>query len=91
IPVFESYGALDEYISTSQNDSIATIIQKCRSAENEILREDIPAYLYKEALVSSNIDLRRLVMDRLIASGDIVLPEDMNKSAMGVYRIEKPE
>ena len=49
---------------------------------------DIPTYLHGKTTIMSNVDFRKLVIDRLIETGWITLAEDMNKSEMGVWMYE---
>ena len=55
---------------------------------NQLLKEDIPTYLHGKTMICTQIDFRRLVIDRMIETGYIKLKEDMNKSAMGVWKYE---
>ena len=85
VPVIPSWDALTEYLANSHTPELSALFDEFMVHRNRILGEEIPGYLQKTAMFSTNIDFRRLVMDRLIADGTIVLPEDMNQSPMGVY------
>lgn len=71
--------------SSSRWPELESILKDFAARRDEVFEQEIPAYLRDTAYYSSVVDFRRLVLDRLIASGDIVLHEDMTKSAMGVY------
>ncbi|MBQ8370304.1 MAG: sigma-70 family RNA polymerase sigma factor [Clostridia bacterium] len=86
VPVIPSWDALTEYLANSHASELTALFDEFMRQRNRILQEAIPEYLRKTAMFHANIDFRRLVMDRLIADGTIVLHEDMNRSAMGVYR-----
>jgi len=85
VPVIPSWDALTEYLSNSHTPELTALFNEFMVHRNRILGEEIPGYLQKTAMFSTNIDFRRLVMDRLIADGTIILPADMNRSSMGVY------
>lgn len=85
VPLIPSWDALTEYLANSHTPELTALFDEFMVHRNRILGEEIPGYLQKTAMFSTNIDFRRLVMDRLIADGTIILPEDMNRSPMGVY------
>ncbi len=85
VPVIPSWDALTEYLTNSRTPKLTALFDEFMTHRNRILQAEIPGYLQKTAMFSTNIDFRRLVMDRLIADGTIELPEDMNRSPMGVY------
>jgi len=89
VPTFENWEEYEKVMQNSLMDEIRAIMHDFAVARDVILNREIPDYLRDTALYTSNIDFRRLVMDRLIKSGDIVLHEDMNRSSMGVWNYKK--
>ena len=85
VPRFRDFRALEAVMQNSRMEDIKAIFREFAAKRDGILRREIPDYLRDTALYTANIDFRRLVMDRLIASGDIALHEDMNASSMGVW------
>lgn len=83
IPLFYRPG---ETLLPSSYDRIAAdelnSLHKCTA---EVLDNDIPHYLRGKAFVEANCDMRKLVIENLIADEYIKLPADMNRSAVGVY------
>lgn len=83
IPLFYSP---NETLLPSSHDRVAVDeLNSLRKRTAEILDGDIPHYLRGKAMVEANCDMRKLVIDNLIADGYIKLPADMNRSAVGVY------
>ncbi len=87
VPTF-SCNSLDTLLHTSQQDALSELWNSYRERRNQILKNDIPSYLYGKAMVSTHVDFRKIVIDRMIASGYIKLPADMNKSAVGIWMFE---
>ena len=88
IPAF-TWDELRSMIENSHLEKIKEIYSKFNETRTSILGEAIPSYLdRKNAMYTSNIDFRYLVIHRLIEDGYIRLHEDMNKSAMGIYNIK---
>ena len=85
VPRFRDFAALEAVMQNSRMVQIKAIFRDFAEKSDRILKEDIPSYLWNTALFTANIDFRRLVLDRLIASGFIVLPKDMNASPMGIW------
>ena len=71
--------------TTGDDEKIIAELDEFMKQKNDILNAEIPDYLKGNALVVGNVDFRRLVMDRLIASGYIRLADDMTKSASGIW------
>ncbi|MDD6800609.1 MAG: sigma-70 family RNA polymerase sigma factor [Firmicutes bacterium] len=74
-----------ELFTTVDDEKIIAELDEFMKQKNDILNSEIPDYLKGNALVVGNVDFRRLVMDRLIASGYIRLADDMTKSASGIW------
>ncbi|MGN1347159.1 MAG: hypothetical protein ACI4V1_10265, partial [Eubacteriales bacterium] len=89
IPVFPSDGAAAcRLFITSCAEAIDDLYISYLERRNQLLAEDIPSYLHGKAVIFANIDFRKLVIDRLIATGWIRLHDDMNRSAMGIWRYQ---
>jgi len=83
IPVFKDEETL---FSTSYADAVDDLYISYLECRNKLLADDIPSYLHGTAAVMTNIDFRKLVIDRMTETGYIKLPCDMNKSAVGVCK-----
>lgn len=84
IPVFPK-DCMEKLFPTSFGEAIDTLYDAYLDRRHELLMNDIPPYLHGKTTIMSNVDFRRLVIDRLIETGWITLAEDMNKSEMGVW------
>lgn len=84
IPVFPA-DCMENLFVTSYGEAIDTLYDAYLARRHELLMNDIPPYLHGKTTIMSNVDFRRLVIDRLIETGWIVLADDMNKSEMGVW------
>ncbi|MCL2771903.1 MAG: sigma-70 family RNA polymerase sigma factor [Oscillospiraceae bacterium] len=83
IPVFEK---LDEILELDENKSIIKLLNDYLAKAKIILDTDIPEYLWGKSMVTSDMSqFRTLALQHAIDTGYIVLPKDMNKSAMGIW------
>lgn len=88
IPVF-SEQKLDAALELDENNAMIELLNEYLAKAKSILENDIPEYLWGKSMVTSDmIKFRTLVIQHAINTGYIVLPEDMNKSAMGVWLYE---
>ena len=85
IPFFPT-DSLENLFVTSYSEAIDTLYDDYLGRRHKLLMNDIPTYLHSKTTIMSNVDFRRLVIDRLIETGWITLAEDMNKSEMGVWK-----
>lgn len=85
IPVFPK-DCMENLFVTSYGEAIDTLYDAYLDRRHELLMNDIPPYLHGKTTIMSNVDFRRLVIDRLIETGWITLADDMNKSEMGVWK-----
>lgn len=83
IPVIS--GDMAELFQTSADDKTIASLDEFMKKKNAVLAAEIPEYLKGKALVVGNVDFRRCVMERLIASGYIKLAADMTKSPSGIW------
>ena len=79
---------MEKLFPTSFGEAIDTLYDAYLDRRHALLMNDIPTYLHGKTNIMSNVDFRRLVMDRLIETGWIKLASDMNKSEMGVWKYE---
>lgn len=84
VPTFERE-TLDELLSTPYDGDIARIFDEYASRRDEILKRDIPAYLYGSAMFSSGADMRGICLNMMTEDGFIKLPQNMDRSAVGVW------
>ena len=84
VPVF-SKKTLDELMKTSKDETIHKLFLEYDDERAKIVLSDIPAYLHDIAMYETGVDLRYLIMMRAIDAGYIILPEDMNTSAIGIW------
>ena len=84
VPVF-SRKALPSLFSTSEDDAVQKLLADYDEERARIVMSDIPSYLHSIAMYETGVDLRYLVMMRAIDTGFIILPEDMNASAVGIW------
>ncbi|MHB1152965.1 MAG: sigma-70 family RNA polymerase sigma factor [Eubacteriales bacterium] len=88
VPVFDGK-TLNELLITSYETEIDKLLGEYHKKQQEILSAEIPQYLSGCAMFSGNTDFCRLVIDRAISCGYITLPDDMNKSAVGIWMYKK--
>jgi RNA polymerase sigma factor (sigma-70 family) len=85
IPVFPAK-KLHDMLSSDENSSIIALLEDYLAKAKNILEGDIPKYLWGKSMVTSDmIQFRTLALQHAIDTGYIKLPEDMNKSAVGVW------
>lgn len=84
VPVFDEK-ILNSLLITSYETKLDELLGEYHRRQQEILSAEIPQYLRGFAMFSGNTDFRRLVIDRGIGCGYITLPDDMNKSAVGIW------
>ena len=85
VPVFNAEKLCD-ILSTAENKAIIELLENYLAKAKSILDSDIPEYLRGNSMVTSDmIQFRTLVIQHAVNTGYIILPEDMNKSAMGVW------
>ena len=85
IPVFPA-DCMENLFVTTHSEAIDALYDDYLARRHALLMADIPTYLHGKTTIMSNVDFRKLVIDRLIETGWIVLAEDMNKSEMGVWK-----
>lgn len=85
IPFFPT-DSLENLFVTSYSEAIDTLYDAYLGRRHKLLMDDIPTYLHGKTTIMSNVDFRKLVIDRLIETGWITLAPDMNKSEMGVWK-----
>ncbi len=85
IPVFPA-DCMKNLFPTSFGAAIDELYDEYDSRRHALYMAEIPSYLYGKMTVMSNVDFRKLVIDRLIETGWIKLAPDMNKSEMGVWK-----
>lgn len=87
IPVFPA-DCVEKLFPTKYSEAIDDLYDEYMDRRYALLAADIPAYLHGKTMICTNVDFRKLVMDRLIETGWIKLHDDMNKSEMGVWMYE---
>jgi len=87
IPFFPA-DSLENLFVTSYSEAIDTLYDDYLDRRHALLMADIPTYLHGKTTIMTNVDFRKLVIDRLIETGWITLADDMNKSEMGVWKYE---
>ena len=87
VPVFPA-DSLENLFVTSYSEAIDTLYDDYLDRRHALLMADIPSYLHGRTTIMTNVDFRKLVIDRLIETGWIKLADDMNKSEMGVWKYE---
>ncbi len=87
VPVFPA-DSLENLFISSYSEAIDTLYDDYLDRRHELLMNDIPTYLHGKTTIMTNVDFRKLVIDRLIETGWITLAPDMNKSEMGVWKYE---
>ena len=85
VPVFPA-DSLENLFVTSYSEAIDNLYDDYLDRRHALLMADIPAYLHGKTTIMTNVDFRKLVIDRLIETGWITLAPDMNKSEMGVWK-----
>ena len=85
VPVF-SDECLETLFVTPNSIAAARLFHEYLGRRHELLMDDIPTYLHGKTTIMTNVDFRKLVIDRLIETGWITLAPDMNKSEMGVWK-----
>ncbi|MBR5313353.1 MAG: sigma-70 family RNA polymerase sigma factor [Clostridia bacterium] len=85
VPVFAE-DSLENLFVTTHSLAVDDLYDDYLARRHALLMADIPTYLHGKTTIMSNVDFRKLVIDRLIETGWITLAPDMNKSEMGVWK-----
>ena len=85
VPVFPA-DCMENLFVTTHSLAVDDLYDDYLACRHALLMADIPTYLHGRTTIMSNVDFRKLVIDRLIETGWITLAPDMNKSEMGVWK-----